>query len=127
MQLTNRTTHFYCEVILRNEKLELSSNQVQNLLFLERLLPNKTTIRKNVKKYERDGPSFNMNKERSGRTITTRSQKIIDTVRQALERNQGRISAGRNGLGILPSSFCQIIKKNLRWCLYKMIRRHNLK
>ena len=69
MQLTNRTTHFYCEVVLRNEKLQLSSNQVQNLLFLERLLPNKTTIRKNVKKYERDGPSFNMNKERSGRTI----------------------------------------------------------
>ena len=32
-----------------------------------------------------------------------------------------------NGLGISPSSFYQIIKKDLRWHPYKMIRCHNLK
>ena len=56
----------------------------------------------------------------SGRRITTRTQK-------ALEINQGRIGARRNGLGISASSFCRIINKDLRWYPYKMIRRHNLK
>ena len=59
--------------------------------------------------------------------ITTRTLEIIEAVRQALETNQGRISARRNGLGILPSWFWQIIKKDLRWYPCKMIRRHNLK
>ena len=59
--------------------------------------------------------------------ITTRTLEIIEAVRQALETNQGRISARRNGLGILPSWLCQIIKKDLRWYPCKMIRRHNLK
>ena len=107
-----------------------SYNQVQTkfrTLFPERLPPNKTTIRKNVNKCERDGTSLNMNKGRSGRRITTRTQEYIAAVRQALERNQGRISARRNGLRISPSSFCRIIKKDLRWYPYRMIRRYNLK
>ena len=68
-----------------------------------------------------------MNNERSGRRITTRTQENTEAVRQALERNRGRIMARRNRLGISPSSFCRIIKKDLRWYLYKMIRPHNLK
>ena len=67
-----------------------------------------------------------MSKGRSGRRIANRTQENIEAVRQALERNQGRISARRNGLGVSPSSFCRIIKKDLRWYPYKMIRRHNL-
>ena len=55
--------------------------------------------------YERDGTSLNMNKGRLGRRITTRTQGNIEAVRQALERNQERISARRSGLGISPSSF----------------------
>ena len=62
-----------------------------------------------------------MNEIRSGRRISTRTQKNIEAVRQ------GRISARRNGLGISPSSFCRIIKKDLRWYTYKIIRLHNLK
>ena len=72
-------------------------------MYSERLPPNKTTIRKNVKKYEKDGTSFNMNKARSGRRITTRTQENIQAVWQALEKNHGRISARRNGIGISPS------------------------
>ena len=68
-----------------------SYNHVQTnfrTLSSECLPPNKTTIRKNVKTYERDDTSLNMNKERSGRRITTRTQENIEVVRQALERNQ---------------------------------------
>ena len=44
-----------------------------------------------LKMYERDGTSLNMNKRRSGRRITTKAEENIEVVRQALERNQGRI------------------------------------
>ena len=68
-----------------------------------------------------------MNKGRSGRRITTRSQENTEAVRQALESYQGRISARRNILGILSSWFCCIIKKDLRWYPYEKIRCYNLK
>ena len=45
-----------------------------------------------------------MNKEGSGRRITTRSIKVAW---QALKINQEIISPRKNGSGILPSSFCQ--------------------
>ena len=48
-----------------------------------------------------------MNKGRSKRKITTTTQENIAAARQSLERNQGRISARRNGLGILPNLFAQ--------------------
>ena len=120
MQLTREQRIF----IVKSYYETKSCNQVQTkfrTLCPERLRPNKTTIRKNVRKYERDGTSLNMNKGRSGRRITTRKY------RSSTEKNQGRISARRNGLGISPSSFCRIIKKDLRWYPYKMIRRQNLK
>ena len=68
-----------------------------------------------------------MNKRSSERKITTRKQENMEEVRQAVERNQGRISARRNGFRISPSLFCWIVKKDLPWHPYKMIRRHNLK
>ena len=57
--------------------------------------------------------SLKVNKGRSGRIITTRTQENVEVVRQASEKNQGRISARRNELGVLPSSFCRVIKKDL--------------
>ena len=79
------------------------------------------------KSFEKDDTSLNMNKGRSARRITTRAQQNIETVWQALEKNQGKISVRRNGLGTSPSSFCRIIKKDLRCYPYRMIRRHDLK
>ena len=70
-----------------------SYNQVKTkfrALFPERLPPNKTTTRKNVKKCERNGASLNMNKGRSGRRITTRTKENVEAVRQSLERNQNK-------------------------------------
>ena len=81
-------------------------NQVQTkfrTLFPECFPRNKTTLWKNVKKYVRDDTPLNVNKGRSGRRITTRTQENIHAVWQALEKDQGRISARRNGLRILPS------------------------
>ena len=45
--------HFYCEIVLQNEKLHTSEK----------------------KKYEKDGTSSSMNKGRSGRRITTNAKK----------------------------------------------------
>ena len=61
-----------------------SYNQVQTKfrsLFSELLPPNKTTIRKSVRKYEKDRTFLNMNKERSRRRTTIRTQENIEAVR----------------------------------------------
>ena len=57
-----------------------------------------------LKKYERDGTSINMRKgeDQEGEL----QQENIETVRQTLEKNQGRISRRRNGLGLSSSFFC---------------------
>ena len=126
MQLTMEQRIFIAKSYYKTK----SYNQFQTkfrTLFPERLPLNKTTIRKNVKKYEKDGTYLNMNKGRSGRRITTRTQENIETVREALDSNQERISGRRDGLGIPLSSFCRIIKKDLHWYPCKMIRRHDLK
>ena len=68
-----------------------------------------------------------MNKGKLGRRITTSTQENIEAVQQALEIIHWRVTVRRNGLGTLPSLFCRIIKKNLRWYSHKKIRHHNLK
>ena len=123
MQLTKENRIFITKSYYETKNYIQIQTQF-SILFPERLPPNKTTSQKIVKKYERDGTSLNMNKGRSGKRVTTRTQ---ETVQKALEQNQERISARRIGLQILPSSFCRTIKKDLRWYPYKMIRRHNLK
>ena len=118
----NGTAYFYCEIELQNKKLQSRSNQVQN--FYHQIKPQ---FEKMFKKYERDGTSLNINKARSGRRITTRTWENTEIVQQALEKNQGWISARRNELAISTSLFCWIIKTDLRWNPCKMIRHHNLK
>ena len=57
-----------------------SYNQVRTkfrTLFPERLPPKKTTIRKNVKKYDRDGSSVNMIKEDQGEELSQEHKKIL--------------------------------------------------
>ena len=97
----NGTTYFIVKLYYKTK----SYNQVQTkfrTLLPERLPPDKTTIRKNVKKYGRDGTSLKINKGRSGNRMTTRTQENFEVVWQVLERNQGIIIERRNGLGILP-------------------------
>ena len=107
MQLTKEKRIFITKSYYEM-KLHSNSNLVQN--FVSRTFTTKTTSQKIVKKYERDGTSLNMNKGRSERRVTTRTKENTETVQKALEQNQERISARRNGLQILPSSFCRTIK-----------------
>ena len=54
---------------------------VQNLFreqFPDRGPPSKTTIWKNVQKYQEHGTSLNLNKNRSGRRRTVRSEENIE-------------------------------------------------
>ena len=46
----NETTYFYCEIVLRKEKLQSSPE----LCFQNVYHQNKTTIRKNIRKYEEE-------------------------------------------------------------------------
>ena len=69
--------------------------------------------------------SLNSKKRESGRKVTVRITKNIDAVQEAIKVNNGRLSAGRNGLGITASSFCWIRKTGLRWYPYEVIIRHN--
>ena len=87
MQLTKEK-----RIFITKSYYEMKSyTQIQTefrILFPERLPPNKTTSQKIVKKYERDGTSLNMNKGRSGRRVTTRTQENTEMVQKALEQNQ---------------------------------------
>ena len=126
MQLIMEQRIFIVKLYYGNEKLQSSSNRVHN--FVSRTFTTKWNHNsKKCKKYDRDGTSLNMNKGRSGRRISKRTQENIQVLRQALESNQGRTNARRHRLGISTSSCCRIIQKDLRWYPYKMIRRYNLK
>lgn len=88
--------------------------------------PSKSTIFRNVDKYSRDGTSLNLNKQRSGRPRTVRTQENIEVVRQTLAENP-TLSTRRNPFNITQSSVTRIIKCDLRWHPYKIHLRHELK
>ena len=98
-----------CQIVLQSEKVESTSNKVQN--FLNVYYQKKRHLKKMLKMYERDGTSLNMNKRRLGRRITTKAEENIEVVRQALERNQGRIIV----LSVISSSV-QRSKNFSRFC-----------
>ena len=74
--------------------------------FLEGNQPSKATIQINVAKYQLKCTSLHLNKERPGRRVKkAEKQKTSEAVPKTLEVNIGRLSARRNDLGILASSF----------------------
>ena len=60
---------------------------------------NKTTIWKNVKKYREEDTSLNLNRNRSGRQSTARSEENIANVRQLLH-DDAHVTGRRNPLQI---------------------------
>ena len=70
-------------------------------------------IWKNVKEQKTEGSSLNLNKDRSGRRRTERTQENIYLLQEKLIENQ-RKSARKNGLDISKSTFIQIIKRDLK-------------
>ena len=89
--------------------------------------PTRMTIHRNVNKYLQHATSQNRNREASGRKRTGRSNDNIDRVQEALENNPKGIACRRNGLGLSPSTFNRIVKKDLKWHPYKIRVRHELK
>ena len=95
--------------------------------FPNRNPPAKSTIQHNIRKYETDGTSLNVNKGRSGRRRTVRTAENIEMARQALNENQGRqISCRRNTLRINKSSFHLMMKNDIMWYPYKINVVHKL-
>ena len=66
--------------------------------------PSSMTIKTNYEKFGREGTCHNLNKGRSGRRCTIRTQANIDRVRRSLQQN-GRRSCRRNGLNLNRTSF----------------------
>lgn len=95
--------------------------------FPDRDIPNVSTIRRNVAKYRRYGTSLNLNKNRSGRRRTGRSNDNIETVRHAVEEAPRYVSARRNGTGIPSATFNRITRLDLRFHPYKIKIRHSLR
>ena len=92
--------------------------------FPNRNPPSNSTIQKNVRKYQIEGTSQNLNKGRSGRRRTTRDAQTINNVRLLLQANrqpqQPRVTCRRNPLGIPKSAFNRITKSDIKWHPYKM-------
>ena len=88
--------------------------------------PTARTIRQNFKKYSDHGTSLNRNRGNSGRPRTARSVENVARVRRSLQRN-GNLSARRNGLGISRASFSRIIRSDLRFYTYVLVKHQELK
>ena len=69
---------------------------------------------------------MNLDKDRSGRRRTERTQENINLLQEKLIEDP-RISARKNGLDISKSSFNRITKRDLKWYPYKMHVRNERK
>ena len=124
MQLTNEQRVFFVVRSYYQTRSYAAVRERFRARFPERQPPpSKSTIERNVKKYERNFTSRNLNKGRSGRQKTIRTADNIQAVERALQINP-RISARRNGLGLTKTTFNCITKKDLRWHPFKMLIRH---
>ncbi|KAF2356232.1 hypothetical protein FHG87_013013 [Trinorchestia longiramus] len=83
------------------------------------------TIWRNVTRYRTEGTSLNLNKGRSGRKRTGRSEENVRVVQRALTENP-QISARKSGLVVTKFTFNRIITLDLKWHPYKMHVRNKL-
>ena len=91
--------------------------------------PSSRTVLRNVQKYNQHGTSHNLNKGRTGRRQTARTEENIQAVRDLINDNQPDgeiISARRNGLGLSSATFNRIRRLDLHFHPYQMIRRNQL-
>ncbi|CAH1788902.1 unnamed protein product [Owenia fusiformis] len=87
--------------------------------------PARSTILRNVRKYQEAGTSLNLNKGNSGRRRTGRFEENVKRVRTRLVENPRDTSARRNGIGP-QATFNRITRLDLRWHPYQMRVRHKL-
>jgi hypothetical protein len=111
-----------------------SNNNVQRVLerFREQYpnvrCPSHKTVYNNVNKHNVNGTSCNLNKGRSGRRRTARTEENIQAVQNAVNaRDVGqRIISCRNGIGLSSATFNRITWLDLRFHPYQMIKCHQL-
>ena len=77
------------------------------------------TIWKNLRNNKAEGSRLNINKDRSGRRRTERTQENINLLQENLIEDS-RTSATKIGLSICRSTFNRITKRGLKWNPYKM-------
>lgn len=124
MQLTKDQRVFVVKTWISTRSIK----QVQESFahsFPDRISPSKNAIWKNVKKYQQEGTSLNLNKGRSGRRKTARAEENIENVRTLLLQNTN-VSVRKNGLPLSKSSFNRIVLRDLKWYPYKIHVRHQL-
>ena len=89
----------------------------------------RATVYKNVVKYRANGTSLKLNRGRSGRSRSARTQEDIEAVRNAIQnwqKGDEKISARRNGVGVSSATFNRITRLDLQFHPFQMIRRHQL-
>ncbi|KAF2343228.1 Protein of unknown function DUF4817 [Trinorchestia longiramus] len=118
MQLTKEQRTFIVEKYFQAKSFQQVIQSFQEY-FPERQSPTKMTNWRNVTRYRTKGTSLNLNKSRSGRKRTGRSEENVRKVQGALTENP-QISARKNGLDVTKSTFYRIITLDLKWHLYKM-------
>ena len=87
--------------------------------------PTKRTVMITYRKFVREGTCLNVNKGRSGRRRTARTAENIELVRESLTEN-GQRSGRRNGLGLSRATFERIVKFDIKFHPYVLIRRQKL-
>lgn len=124
MQLTLAQRIFVVSTWISSKSIQ-RVQELFSIRFPERRQPSKNTIWKNVRKYQENGTSHNLNKGRSGRKRTSRSEENIENVRILLQENPN-VSIRRNGLPLSRSTFNRIILHDLHWHPYKIHSRQHL-
>ena len=76
-------------------------------------------------KYRKIGTHLNRNKGNFGRSQSSVTDEIIKKIRQLLKNNQ-HLNSRRNGLVLSPSSFNQIVRKEIRWHPHQIYVRQQL-
>ncbi|KAF2347968.1 Protein of unknown function DUF4817 [Trinorchestia longiramus] len=124
MQLTKEQRTFIVEKYFQAKSFQQVIQSFQEH-FPERQSPTKMTIWRNVTRYRTEGTSLNLNKGRSGRKRTGRSEENVRIVQRALTENP-QIPARKNELDVTKSTFKRIITLHLKWHPYKMHVRNKL-
>ncbi|KAF2345622.1 Protein of unknown function DUF4817 [Trinorchestia longiramus] len=118
MQLTKEQRTFIVEKYFQAKSFQQVIQSFQEHL-PERQSPTKMTIWRNFTRYRSEATSLNLNKGRSGRKRTGRSEENVRIVQGALTENP-QISARKSGLDVTKSTFNRIITLDLKWHPYKM-------
>ncbi|KAF2351997.1 hypothetical protein FHG87_017249 [Trinorchestia longiramus] len=117
MQLTKEQRTFIVEKYFKQKVSNRSFNHFKSIFL--RQSSTKMTIWRNVTRYRTEETSQNLNKGRSGRKRTGRSEKNVRIVQGTLTENP-QISARKIGLDVTKSVFNRIITLDLKWHPYKM-------